>query len=234
MNNILERIDQTTIYTQPIFFVIIIITNTLNILILRSRVLHSSPCSYYFLIYSIASIIYTCCLCPLQILRGLGIPWTNTAIGCRLQNFFLFTFPFLASLALIFASFDRFCSSSASLRMRSISNIRTVKVTIVISTFFCVIYMLPMIAINHYDTVLNLCVQYSATIVYVYVISQVIIYHGLVPLCLAILGLLTIHNVRQQSNRAAPIIIIPNRNRRTEGQLARMLFFRYLMVLPTL
>src|ERR1700728_4428680 len=94
LSSILERIDQTTIYTQPIFFVLIVVTNTLNICILRSPILRLSPCTYYFRAYSIFSIIYTICLCPLQILRRFSIPWTATLSGCRIQTFLVFALPF--------------------------------------------------------------------------------------------------------------------------------------------
>jgi hypothetical protein len=78
MSDLLERIDQMTIYAQLIFFVIIIIIiNILNILILRSHDLRLSSRS------------------------------SNTPIGCRMLNFSYFTLTFQANLALTLASFDR-------------------------------------------------------------------------------------------------------------------------------
>jgi hypothetical protein len=95
--------------------------------------------------------------------------------------------------------------------------------------------MLPMVIINYYDTALNMCLLSFGTIIDVYKFSQIIIYYGLIPLLLITFGLLTIVNVRQQSNRVASIIA-SNRNRHREGQLARMLFLQvtihFILSLP--
>jgi hypothetical protein len=225
MSNILERIDQTTIYTQPIFFVLITTTNILNICILRSPVLRSSPCTYYFLAYSVFSIIYTVFLCPLQILRRFSIPWTDTPSGCRMQNFLLFTLALQTKLMLTLASFDRFCSSAKSARLRSLSAIRIARLTITVAAIFSVVYMLPMLIIYYYDTNSNTCRQYLYKIVLVYTSSQVIIYYVSIPVLMIIFGLLTIHNIRQPP-RYNSVIIATSRNRRSEGQLARMLLLQ--------
>ena len=235
MATLLERIAQTNIYIQPIFFVLIVTTNLLNIYILRSSALRSSPCSYYFLAYSIFSIAYIICLCLSQLLRYFSIPWVDTSTGCRLGSFCLFTLVLQASLALALASIDRYCSSSTSIRLRSFSNKRTAKLIIFISTFLCVFYTLPLGFIYHYDVASDTCLTYSDIMASIYTISQLVIYYILVPLIMITAGFFTILNIRQQRNRIAPIIVF-NRNRRTEGQLARMLLLqvgvRVLLSLP--
>ncbi|CAF4413582.1 unnamed protein product, partial [Adineta steineri] len=117
MSTLTERVDQTSIYVQPILFILVMITNILNICILRDRTLRSSPCSYYFISFSVSSILYTCILCPTQSLRRYNILWINTTVGCKLNPFLLFVLPLQASLMLILASFDRFCSSSISVKL---------------------------------------------------------------------------------------------------------------------
>jgi len=224
-SNILERIDQTTIYTQPIFFVLITVTNTLNICILRSPILRLSPCTYYFLAYSVFSIIYTFFLCPLQILRRFSIPWTNTSTGCRMQNFLLFTFALQIKLMLTLASFDRYCSSAQSVRLRSLSDLRTARFTITFAALLSVLYMSPMLIINYYDTNSNVCQQYLYKIIISYTSSQVIIYYILIPLFMIVFGLLTILNIRQQP-KCGSTIVTCSRHRRSEGQLARMLILQ--------
>jgi hypothetical protein len=227
MSNIVTQIDRTTIYTQPIFFVVIVLVNILNISILRSPRLLTSSCSYYFLVYSIISIIHTSCLCPLQLLRHFSTPWTNTMVGCKLQNFVLFTLTFEASLMLVVATFDRFCSSSASARIRSLSNTRTAKYIIVLATLVCIIYISPMLIILYYDENSNLCVQHLFAISYVYTLSQLLVYHILIPVLLLVFGIWTIVNIRQQS-RDIGLNMQRIRGRRTDGQLARMLILQVL------
>ncbi|CAF1392717.1 unnamed protein product [Adineta steineri] len=166
MSTLTERVDQTSIYVQPILFILTMITNILNICILRDRTLRSSPCSHYFISFSISSILNTCFLCPTQSLRRYNILWINTTVGCKLNPFLLFVLPLQASLMLILASFDRFCSSPMSVKLRS-----------------------------------------------------------MIPISMAVFGILTITNIRQQLIRVRPIGG-NNQNRRTESQLARMLIIQ--------
>ncbi|UJR17260.1 hypothetical protein I4U23_004155 [Adineta vaga] len=86
-------------------FVLIVVTNLLNICILCSRTLRVSPCTYYFIGYAIIIIIYSYSVCPTQVKRPLVI----------------------AMLVL-----DLFCSSSKSHRLHSTSTERTARITVII------------------------------------------------------------------------------------------------------
>lgn len=222
MSSIVEKVDQTTIYVQPIHFTLSILTNILNIYVLSDRTFRLSPCTYYFLLYSIASILYSCILCPIQILRRFSILWINTPVGCKLQPYLPFVLPFLANLMLILASFDRFSSSSSSIRLRSMSNIQRARISIIIGIFFSVIFMSPMLYIYYYESNLNLCFQHFHSIIDIYIFSQIIIYYVIFPLLMSIFGLLTVLNIRQQLQRVGQRNV-QRSNRQTEGQLARML-----------
>jgi hypothetical protein len=225
MSNLITVVFHTAIYIQPVHFFLAITTNIFNIRILCSRALRSSPCTHYFLAYAIFSIIYTCLLCPTQFIRGFSINWASSTFGCRMQFYILYVIPFQANLMLIFASFDRYCSSSSSNLLHSTSTIRTAKVTIVVGTILCAVYMSPMLAIYYWSAIVNICIPISNTLVNAYIFSQVIVYYILAPLLLIILVLLTISNIRQQTARLAPLTT-PQRHRRTEKQLARMLLLQ--------
>ncbi|CAF2618760.1 unnamed protein product [Rotaria sp. Silwood2] len=93
--------------------------NILNISVLCSRVFRSSSCTYYFLAYSIFSIIYSCLACLTQFLRGFSIDWAKNRIGCKLHFYLLFVVPFQANLMLSLASIDRYYSSLKSHRLHS-------------------------------------------------------------------------------------------------------------------
>ncbi|UJR17694.1 hypothetical protein I4U23_004592 [Adineta vaga] len=221
-----EQVDQTTIYVQPIHFILSMITNILNICILRDRTLRSSPCTHYFLSFSCASILYTCILCPTQILRRYNILWMNTNIGCKLSPYLLFVLPLQASIMLILASFDRFCSSSSeSIKLRSLSNVRIAQWSIIFSSILCALYMLPMMFIYDFNSNLHLCIQYSNTPTTIYAFSQIGIYYILAPIIMMIFGVLTISNIRRQLTRIQPRTCV-RPNRRTESQLARMLIIQ--------
>jgi len=235
MSKLLEKVLLTNIYIQPLQFSLGIIANIINIRVLCSRVLRSSPCTYYFLAYSVFSIIYTSLICPTQFLRGFHIDWANGKIGCKIHSYALFVFPFQGNIMLILASFDRYCSSLQSLRFHSRSTIRTARKIIAIGTILSAIYMSPMFVIYNWNDVSNKCVHESSTIIFTYIFSQVFLYYILTPILMFILGLLTIHNIRQQSTRTGPLTAFI-RGRRTEGQLARMLILQVsvhlILVLP--
>ena len=127
MSKLLEHVLLANIYLQPVQFFIAIAVNILNIRVLCSRALRSSPCAHYFLAYAIFSIIYTCLACPTQFLRGFYIDWANEKLGCKLHAYILFVFPVQGNVMLILASFDRYCSSSQSRQLHSKSTIRTAR-----------------------------------------------------------------------------------------------------------
>jgi hypothetical protein len=142
-----------------------------------------------------------------------------------MQDFFLFTLPLQTKLMLTLASFDRYCSSAQSVRLRSLSDIRTARFTITFAALWSIFYMSPMLIINYYDPNVNMCLKYLYKIVVVYTCSQAILYYILIPLFMISFGLLTILNIRKQPIRNSTFIICIRR-RRTEGQLARMLLLQ--------
>ena len=235
MSDIMQQVLRTNIYIQPFNFFLAIITNIFNIRILCSRALRPSPCTHYFLAYAVFSIIYTCLMCPTQFLRGFDINWANGKFGCKIHFYILFLIPVLANLMLIFASFDRYCSSLQSCRLHSKSTIRTARFTIIYGTVLSAIYMLPMLIIYNWNESIGKCEEKVNLLTIIYVFSQVFLYHILAPLLMFIFGLLTINNIRRQSTRAIPLMV-SMRGRRTEGQLTRMLILQVtvhmLLVLP--
>jgi hypothetical protein len=235
MNRLLEQVLQANIYIQPLQLFLGITTNILNIRVLSSRTLRSSPCTHYFLAYAIFCIIYTSLVCPTQFVRGLHIDPANGRVGCKMHSYALFVFPFLVNLMLILASFDRYCSSSPSRRFHSKCTIQTARINIIVATLSGVIYMSPMLVIYSWDESHNKCLPKTNIVIYIYTFSQVFLYYILTPVLMFIFGLLTITNIRQQSTRALPLTG-SIRGRRTEGQLTRMLVLQVvvhlILVLP--
>ncbi|CAF4871783.1 unnamed protein product [Rotaria sp. Silwood1] len=224
---LIQQVNYAVIFIQPIHLILTIVSNTLNIFILIRRSLRSFPCTHYFLVYSIFSILYACFTCPLQFLRSYGILWTNTPVGCRMQTFIFQTTTSIANLMILLASIDRFCSSSQSAKLRSISSMKTTRWIICIGIIVYIICMSPLLAISYWN---NICLQYSNIYITIYMSSQITIYYGLTLLLMILFSLLTIVNIRQQLTRIGPMIRF-NRNRRTEGQLSRMLLIQIMAYL---
>ncbi|UJR17615.1 hypothetical protein I4U23_004511 [Adineta vaga] len=236
MSTLYVQVLKAGIYVQSVVFALIVVTNLLSIRILCSRTLRASPCTYYFVGYAIISIIYSCLVCPTQIIRPLLIGWENTSVGCNIYFYVLFLPPYLAQGMLVLASFDRYCSSSKSRRLHSTSTKRTACITIIISMIVIAIFMSPMSFIYYFNTNTGLCVQYTSLPAQVYVMSQMVIYYILIPIILIIFGILTIINIRQHAVRTVLQNLPTTHGRRTERQLARMLilqlFVHIILTLP--
>ena len=225
MTPLLEQVLRANVYLQPILFSLAIVTNLINIRVLSSPVLRSSPCTHYLLAFSSYSIIYTCLVCPTQFLRGLGIEWTNTTIGCPLLFYLLFLTPVQAKKMLLLASFDRYCMSSNPQRLHSNATVRRARVSILLASTAVLLYMLPMLAIYQWDSSTGTCQQRLNAVLNGYIFSQMLLFFVFSPLFSITTGLLTIRNIRQQSREANRTTIMQGR-RRTEGQLARMLLLQ--------
>ncbi|CAF1210937.1 unnamed protein product [Adineta ricciae] len=221
-----DQVLKANIFIQPLLFILIVVTNILKIRILSSRALRISQCSHYLTSYAIFSIIYTCLLCPTQVIRALYIGWEDTPIGCHIYFFALFTPPYLSRAMLILASFDRYCSGSKLQRLNLTSTKRATHKTIILTTILIIVYMSPMSFIYYYDTTTAACRQYTNFLVNVFVFSQVIVYYTLAPILMIIFGILTIMNIHQYAFIRTTLQSYSTHGRRTERQLARMLLLQ--------
>jgi hypothetical protein len=64
-----STVNQIGLYIYPIMAFMGILTNILNICVLRRRALLISPCPYYFLAFAFSSLLYICIRCTSQFLR---------------------------------------------------------------------------------------------------------------------------------------------------------------------
>ncbi|CAF4565117.1 unnamed protein product, partial [Rotaria sp. Silwood2] len=142
-----------------------------------------------------------------------------------MHTYFAFLTPLLARTMLVLASFDRYCSSSQSPRLRSTSTVRRGRLLIIISTILCIIYISPMLAMYYSKEPSGICMQYSNLLIIIYIVSQIIIYYISLPVLMIIFGLLTISNTRPCVTRTGPQLNFV-RGRRTEKQLTRMLLLQ--------
>ncbi len=224
--NLLVEVNRIVIYISPIIVALILVTNTLNILVLCRRSLRTSSCTHYFLALSIDSFIYMI-FTPVHMFltSRFGISLDYSPIGCRIHSFFVFSPLLFFIVMLVCASIDRFCSSSSSVRIRNFSNVRVAQRVIIIATIVTTIYMSPFLIIYHWDYNTNLCSQYSTRLTAIYLSTRVILYYIIGPLGMITFGLLTINNIRNQTRRVGAIVL-QNQHRRTEGQLTRVLIIQ--------
>ena len=235
MGELLEQVLLANIYLQPVQFTVTIVANSLNICILCSRALRSSPCTYYFLAYAWFNIIYASLICPIQFLRGFQIDLANGQLGCKLHYYILFTIPHQANFMLVLASFDRYFSSSKSRQLHMRSSLRIARISVLIGWLMPALYMSPMLIIYYYDPISNKCLPRSNIFILIYTAGQLIIFYVLTPLIMFIMGFLTIQNVRRPSTGRVSMVS-SWRTRRREGELTRMLILQFtvhlILILP--
>lgn len=235
ISNIYNQTIRANIYIQPCYFLLSIVTNSLNIRILRCRSLRSSLCAYYLSAYTGFSLIYTFIMCPTQFLNGFSINWTDSYIGCKVYFYVLFLIPFQANLMLILASFDRYYTSLNASRITSKTKIRKTQMIIILSTIFSIIYMLPRLAIYQWNKNNKKCLANLNKLLLTYVFTHISIYYILTPTLMLILGLMTIRNIREQSRRTNRLRTSIS-CRRSQAQLTQMLLVQVvahlILILP--
>ena len=221
MSTLLHHVLKANIYIEPALFILIISTHIINIRILSSRALRILPCIYYFLAYSVTTIIYTSLVAPTQILRALFIGWENTPVGCYIYFFVIFLGPYVARAMLILAAFDRYYCSSQPRLMNSKYVKRKARKMILITTISISIYMLPMCFIYYFDRRIGRCLQYKSLPTKIYVSTQAIL-TILAPILMIIFGVLTTINSHRITLRLAQQKV-SMQNRLMHRQVSRML-----------
>ncbi|CAF1498643.1 unnamed protein product, partial [Adineta steineri] len=228
MNNTVlnYQLDQISTYILPIIMAFTFISNIINIGVLCRRKLRLSPCNHYFLALSIATLIYTSVAhMNLFFSYCYGISLGASPFGCKFLSFSIYSSALFVSLMLACASIDRFIASSSSVHLRNLSKIQITRQLIVVISIATIIYISPFFIIYHWNYKNNECIQSSTTITIIYFSSRILLYYIIAPIVMIIFGLLTIYNIRNQIQRVSPVNLF-NSNRRTEGQLARMLIIQ--------
>lgn len=232
MSDLLNQVTHAHLYVAPIQLFLTISLNIITIRILSSYILRKSSCSYYLLVYAVIAILYMGEVCPGQFLSIFKKESSNNDISCKILSFTGNLTPILSRWMLVLASFDRFCSSSHSTSLRSQSTTKKAKRNIIIATVVVTITMLPAFFTFYWDKTVLRCQSYSSSIAVFFLFIQMICFTVLTPLIMLILGCLMIYNIKQSANRVQSRSI--NRtNRRTEGQLARMLIIQIIFLVIT-
>ena len=215
--------NRLSIYIFPITVVLTVVTNIVNIAVLLRRSLRSSSCTHYFLALAIDSLVYIC-FTPINIFLSnlFGLAINSSPFGCRIHQFFIYSSALFFTCMLVCASIDRFFVSSSSARLRNLSSIRIAQRVIMIVSISVFVYMSPFFFISYWDYTTNRCLQYSTTLIVVYLSSRVILYYIIGPISMIVFGSLIINNIRSQTRRVLPFAP-QNRHHRSEGQLARVL-----------
>ena len=242
MNKISSEVNR---YLTLFVFVFGISGNLLSILILSQRTLRSNPCVIYFLASSISSLGILLVGLPSRLIAGwISTDPTNTnAALCKARIFLLYGFRTTTAWLIVFATIDRWLSSSLKITRRRLSSCKTAYRCLITVTFlsfllwiqsiYCYNTNLPEAPLRCYGNSYVCRVFNDLT----YAISTVMI----PSVWMLVFGLLTIHNINRSRRAIEPFVatiirIDPSNRkqrrpqRRNQSSLTRMLLLQVIFL----
>jgi hypothetical protein len=215
------------------FIILGTIGNILNLYIFTRRTLLRSACTLYLLAASIDNILVIYINLLTRVLAG-GFSIDVTIISnfmCKSRYYFGYVCFAVSPYLFILACFDRYCSSSTSATRRSWSNKKLAKRLILGAIILaCVLY-------SHMAIFFEITISGTKASCYTrpgiyntfYRIFYLVVYCMLPSVCMGVLCILTLRNIRQQSNRVRPALSTGNDTlRRIDRQMIQMLFSQVL------
>ena len=210
----------------PIIIIFGIVSNSLNILILTRPGLFRHACSLYFIGRAISNLFYTTVMLTINLLAdGYQLDLTlYSNFTCKMITYFLNLCPNISAYFIVLASIDRYCASSANVRIRDFSCIRVARWTIgILISILMIFFIWALVAFELVTFGLCICLIDSTLLSsQIFLIIVITLYAVLAPFCMIVFGFLTIKN-------ANPLHLIRNRTshfRRTQCQLSRMLLLQ--------
>jgi hypothetical protein len=214
------------------FIILGTIGNILNLLIFTRPARSRSSCILYLIAASIDNllVIYTALLIRL-ISSGYSYNVTVSDLMCKLRYYLSNTFLAVSPYFFILACFDRYCSSSVSVRRRSWCNRKIAKRFIIAAVILaCILYLHLAIFVQMTISGTSIgCATAPGFYTYFYRIFYLVIYCILPPVSMGVLCILTLINIREQAQRIRPALVSGGNNlRRMDRQMMRMLFSQVL------
>ena len=236
-------------YFAIVIFIFGTIGNILNCFILSQRTLRSNPCALFFLVSSIAHLIFIYSGLTTRMLSGWADDLTNT-IGwlCKLRGFVLYTSRTVALWLIALATVDRWLSSHSNAHYRQMSTVKnayrsmililSVSALLYAQLFYCYEANLINSPLKCYGRT-ELCRIVTAMFDAFVTVTMPIMF-------MMIFGMMTISNVRQTQRRLQPVpmstlvsannVTLPiparhqQRSKKTDRHLLVMLFFQVIVL----
>lgn len=214
--------------------------NLLNILVLAQARLRANPSVVYFLGSSVAGLGIILVGLPSRIVAGWvsSDPTMTNSLLCRFRIFFLYGFRTTSVWLIVFASVDRWLSSSAHLARRRLST-RSIAYRVILVTHLCS-FLLWAESLYCYETDVPLAPLgcYGKT-KFCRIFNDIVYASSAVAipsLFMLIFGLLTIRNINRSRRAVEPtgvaVVATTQRRlmRRNQSSLARMLIFQVIVL----
>ncbi|UJR25054.1 hypothetical protein I4U23_006414 [Adineta vaga] len=220
------------------------IGNIFNIIILTQKSLQNNSCSFYFLSASIANMICLWCGLLTRLLSGYDLdPTILNIYVCKFRYYITYKCLALSACFLVYASIDRWTSSSLNAHIRLFSRIgiahRMVSWTVVFScflysqAFYCYTVVMNQFPLNCYCP--NLACRMFNDILFL------ILFSIIPPIFMLTFGWLTIKNAKKVRQQINPISIQSRRRyhlmKKKDRQMITMLLIQiiifFICVIPS-
>ncbi|CAF2854861.1 unnamed protein product [Rotaria sp. Silwood2] len=238
LNNMSTQLNR---YCSVFIFIFGVLGNILNCIVLSQRPLRKNPCSFFFLISSMANLTSILSGLTTRMLAGYAVDLTNTIDWlCKLRVFVLMVSRTIALWLIALASVDRCLLSSANQQYRKMSSLKNSYRSIFIIILFSILLYVQLIYCYQANLTQTPLKCYGKTEIcrmttdFSYALITVVI-----PIIVMItFGLLTISNVQNSRRRVFTITAThfsnnsPNQSerwRKTDSYLLVMLLVQTVL-----
>ncbi|CAF4170197.1 unnamed protein product, partial [Rotaria sp. Silwood2] len=143
LNNMSTQLNR---YCSVFIFIFGVLGNILNCIVLSQRPLRKNPCSFFFLISSMANLTSILSGLTTRMLAGYAVDLTNTIDWlCKLRVFVLMVSRTIALWLIALASVDRCLLSSANQQYRKMSSLKNSYRSIFIIILFSILLYVQLI-----------------------------------------------------------------------------------------
>ena len=215
-----------------------------NILVFTRPILRHKPCVLYFLSSTCFNLFVVFIILPVRIVSNyFNIDMGSYNLGiCKTEYFAFYTIRAISCWLIAFACVDRCFHSSANIRIRRLSSLKTARMVIGFTTILMIILYSHMIVyyeitytIDQFGNIIPMCNPQKGIYQTFIALWHMTLYFLCPCFFMLFFGLLTLKNIRGR-RRVLPTIRENNQGgRRTNTQLLRMLAAQILLtVISTL
>lgn len=216
--------------------------NLLNLLTFLCQTSLKQSVSLYFIIISLNNLVlFVIGLTSRVIIDGFQVKvlGDDSNAFCKIRTYLVYSLFSISSWLLVFATVDRYYSTSTSATKRQyVCSIQLARKCVFITIVGCLLTHGHILVFYNYFYLLNPYDEYELTcavqsIVYNFFFAFFILifYSLLPPILIGILGLLTLHNIRISRRNINPTNVATNNNTRDRNQLIKILSLQIITLI---
>ena len=202
---------QFNLYMPIPTFIFGVVGNMFNIIVFTRPSLRKNPCTTYFCSSSVANLnVLVFGLVVRVIMDGFGYDLgSSNIIFCRIRYLILHCSIALSSWFYILAGVDRYCLSSRDANRRQFSTLKHARILVALATCICFLLYAHVLGLFEIEQLKSgpYCYARAGTYRLFYDFMRFATFSFTPPILMTIVGLATIHNIRQARKQVVPISV---------------------------